>query len=141
MCFKRTDDAGAHGAATDENGDTALFLAAQAGFPDVVKALVASGKVDVKGTNGDGETALVTAAWYGNVDACAGLIEQGASVVLYWPPSVARARGLLATVVMTTEGLRWVRRRLGRVRHQRCGQVCTVRRVLAFVPGRGVTAA
>lgn len=96
MMLTPTDHAGAHGAATDENGDTALFLAAQAGFPEVVKVLVASGKVDVKGTNGDGETALVTAAWYGNVDACAGLIEQGASVVLEWPPQCRlHARGLL----------------------------------------------
>ena len=41
------------------NGDTALFLAAQVGFPDVVKVLVASGKVrgfdvfDANRRNGD----------------------------------------------------------------------------------------
>jgi hypothetical protein len=37
-------------------------------------------QVDVKGTNGDGETPIVTASWYGNTEAVAGLIEQGADV-------------------------------------------------------------
>uniref|UniRef100_A0A7S1MY34 SAM domain-containing protein n=1 Tax=Hemiselmis andersenii TaxID=464988 RepID=A0A7S1MY34_HEMAN len=64
----------------DNEGFTALHIAAFAGDPNSVKVLM-EGKADVNGQNDDGNTPLHLAAMTGQINACRVLVEEGKCMV------------------------------------------------------------
>ncbi len=65
--------------AVDEDGNTALMLAAFFAKKDIVRALLDAG-ADVNVKNKKGNTALIIAAWHGRVNMVEALLAKGADV-------------------------------------------------------------
>lgn len=64
---------------TQNEGESALMIAAQKGYLDVLKRILGAG-VDVNTRSRNGETALMRAAQYGHLDVVQALINSGANV-------------------------------------------------------------
>ncbi len=67
--------------AVDENGKTALMLAAEKGDADAIRTLIASG-ADLNAQNAAGETALMAAITVGSMASVQALIENGADLTI-----------------------------------------------------------
>ena len=78
-CVKALIEAGADLNAKENDGWTALHLAACNGKLDCVKALIEAG-ADLNAKDNDGWTALHLAARYGKLDCVKALIEAGADL-------------------------------------------------------------
>ncbi len=72
---------GADASVKDNDGETALMIAASQDNPGIVEALLAAG-VEIDATNNDGRTALMAAAFRANIDILKILLAKGADLKL-----------------------------------------------------------
>ena len=80
-CAQLLADGAAPDAVDERYCNTPLLWAAMRGFHTTVELLLAKG-AQADAPNADGWTALVAAVWYGHVDTCRVLLENGASLTV-----------------------------------------------------------
>lgn len=71
-------ECGADANAHDDNNETAVYMACSNGHAATVECLLTGSIIDVNDGNAEGETPLITAAWYGRRDVVELLVAHGA---------------------------------------------------------------
>mmetsp|Transcript_43862 Transcript_43862/g.83762 ORF Transcript_43862/g.83762 Transcript_43862/m.83762 type:complete len:565 (-) Transcript_43862:356-2050(-) len=77
-CCKILLECGADANAHDDNNETAVYMACSNGHAATVECLLTGSIIDVNDGNAEGETPLITAAWYGRRDVVELLVAHGA---------------------------------------------------------------